>query len=106
MQIKTVQNKTAKKSVPIRASQVAFFLALIASINLSMAAAAEQTRPRRTRLAPPIRDPHAPGYVSAQELPDGTILRPDVDGNFIIGPMHKRAAEMTVHDGVPKGDGA
>ena len=56
-----------------------------------MDATAEQARPRRTRPAPPTRDPHTPGYVSAKELPDGTIPRPDADGNFIIGPTHKRA---------------
>lgn len=104
VQIEIVQKTTAqKKSVPIRASQLVYFLALIASINLTTAFAAEQSRPRRARPAPPIRDPHALGYVTAQELPDGTIPRPDVDGNFIIGPTHKRAVEMTAHEGVPKG---
>ena len=97
MQIKTVQ---------IRPSKAAFIIILIASIALGMDATAEQARPRRTRPAPPTRDPHAPGYVSAQELPDGTIPRPDVDGNFIIGPTHKRAAEMTVRRGGAERDGA
>ena len=40
---------------------------------------------------------------TAQELPDGTLPRPDADGNFIIGPTHKRAPEMTAQEGVPKG---
>lgn len=55
------------------------------------------------RPPPPTRDPHTPGYVTATELPDGTIPRPDQDGNFIIGPSHPAAPEMTVQPGVPQG---
>ncbi len=51
----------------------------------------------------PVRDPHAPGYVQATELPDGAIPRPDQDGNFIVGPTHTAAPEMSVHPGVPQG---
>ncbi|HWD99532.1 MAG TPA: alpha/beta hydrolase-fold protein [Bryobacteraceae bacterium] len=60
-----------------------------------------QTRPRRP--APPTRDPHTPGYVTAKELPDGEVPSPTADGNFIIGPTHNPAPEMTVHEGVPQG---
>jgi iron(III)-enterobactin esterase len=56
-----------------------------------------------TRPVPPTRDPHTPGYVTAKELPDGTVPSPDVEGNFIIGPTHNPAPEMTVQDGVPQG---
>jgi hypothetical protein len=52
---------------------------------------------------PPTRDPHAPGFVTATELPDGTVPSPTKDGNFIIGPTHTPAPEMTVKDGVPHG---
>ncbi len=55
------------------------------------------------RPAPPTRDPHTPGYVEAVELPDGAVPRPDQDGNFIIGPTHPAAPEMTVQPGVPQG---
>jgi iron(III)-enterobactin esterase len=82
--------------------RVAFFISLVACVNLKMATAAEQKQPRRARPAPPARDPKTPGFVTAQELPDGTIPRPDVDGNFVIGPTHNRAAEMTAHE-VPQG---
>ena len=51
----------------------------------------------------PTRDPHTPGYVDAKELPDGINPPADVDGNFIIGPTHSTAPEMTAQDGVPKG---
>ena len=55
------------------------------------------------RPAPPTRDPNTPGYVAAKELPDGAVPPADVNGNFIIGPTHAPAPEMTVQDGVPQG---
>ena len=54
----------------------------------------------------PIRDPHTPGYVTAKELPDGTNAPAKEDGNFILGPTHPAAPEMTKTDapeGVPHG---
>ena len=62
---------------------------------------AAQTTPPRP--VPPTRDPHTPGYVQAKELPDGEVPPADADGNFIIGPTHNPAPEMTVQDGVPQG---
>jgi iron(III)-enterobactin esterase len=62
--------------------------------------ATAQTQPRPTY---PTRDPHTPGYVQAQELPDGSIPLASVDGNFILGPTHPAAPEMTVQPGVPQG---
>ncbi len=53
--------------------------------------------------APPARDPGTPGYVSAKELPDGEVPPADVDGNFIVGPTHKAAPEMSVKEGVQQG---
>ena len=55
------------------------------------------------RVPPPTRDPHTPGYVSATELPDGSIPSPDSNGNFIIGPTHNPAPEMTEQQNVPQG---
>jgi enterochelin esterase-like enzyme len=56
-------------------------------------------QPQQTaRPEPPIRDPHSPGYVHATDLPDGTVPRPDQNGNFIIGPAHPPAPEMTAQD--------
>ena len=55
------------------------------------------------RMTMPTRDPRTPGYVTATELPDGTVAGPGVNGNFIIGPTHTPAPEVTVHDGVPQG---
>ena len=59
---------------------------------------------RPARPAPPTRDPSTPGFVPAKELPDGALPAADADGNFIIGPTHKKAPEMTPQDGVPKGE--
>src|SRR3954453_10490795 len=58
---------------------------------------------RPPRPTPPARDPHTPGYVEATDLPDGTVPPADADGNFIIGPTHTKAPEMTPQDGVPRG---
>src|SRR5579859_4918116 len=58
---------------------------------------------RPARPTPPTRDPHTSGYVTAKELPDGTVAPKDADGNFILGPTHNPAPEMTVQEGVPQG---
>src|SRR3982751_3096445 len=58
---------------------------------------------RPPRPTPPARDPHTPGYVEAKELPDGAVPPPDAEGNFIIGPTHTKAAEMTAPEGAPQG---
>ncbi len=74
-------------------------LNLMAGANLAMAQMtnppAAMTRPARP--APPTRDPHAPGFVAATELPDGIVPPADADGNFIIGPTHNRAPEITTN---------
>ena len=71
---------------------------------------ARTKRARADAPAPPAapvpaatRDPNTPGYVTAKELPDGAFRRADADGNFIIGPTHNPAPEMTVQEGVPQG---
>jgi len=58
--------------------------------------------PRR-RPPNPTRDAHTAGYVKAKELPDGTVPSPKARGNFILGPTHAPAPEMTVNEGVPHG---
>jgi iron(III)-enterobactin esterase len=60
-----------------------------------------QTQPRPT---PPTRDPNTPGYVTAKELPDGVNPSPAADGNFIVGPTHNPAPEMSVREEVPHGE--
>jgi enterochelin esterase-like enzyme len=58
---------------------------------------------KRSRPTPPTRDPHTAGYVEAKELPDGEMPPADVNGNFIVGPTHKRAPELSEDSNVPKG---
>jgi iron(III)-enterobactin esterase len=55
------------------------------------------------RPAAPTRDPHTSGYVTAKELPDGDNAPAKADGNFILGPTHNPAPEMTAQEGVPQG---
>jgi len=72
---------------------------LCATFNLL----AQPSTNRPARPTPPTRDPHTPGYVMAKELPDGTVPPADADGNFIIGPTHHPAPEMTVQTNMPQG---
>lgn len=58
---------------------------------------------RPVRPMPPARDPHAPGYVKATELPDGANPPADADGNFILGPTHTPAPESAEQNGVARG---
>ena len=64
-------------------------------------APAAASRPERP--APPTRDPNTPGYVTARELPDSANAPANGDGNFIIGPTHTPAPEMSAQEGVPQG---
>jgi enterochelin esterase family protein len=62
-----------------------------------------QTPAPAARPTPPTRDPNTPGYVTAKDLPDGTVPPADAEGNFIIGPTHNPAPEMAVQENVPQG---
>src|SRR3954470_19346790 len=55
------------------------------------------------RPTPPTRDPHTPGYVAAKDLPDGANPPANADGNFILGPTHDPAPEMTAKQDVSHG---
>ncbi|MDE3164502.1 MAG: esterase family protein [Acidobacteriota bacterium] len=86
-----------------------FRIALLAGAAWIAVPAAGQTpaatpAPPPPRPAHPVRDPHTPGYVAARELPDGANPSPIEEGNFILGPAHKPAPEVTVREGVPQGD--
>jgi len=76
---------------------------------MSIAAAQPAAAPapgaeRAARPPAPTRDPLAPGLVKATELPDGQVPPTEADGNFIIGPTHVPAPEMSpVAEGQPKG---
>jgi enterochelin esterase-like enzyme len=70
-----------------------------AAQNSPQPAAARPQRP-----APPTRDPNTSGYVKATDLPDAANAPVKTDGNFILGPTHNPAPEMTVQEGVPQGE--
>jgi enterochelin esterase family protein len=78
------------------------FVCLVGAVVAQTQAPPATQRP--TRPTPPTRDPHTQGYVTARELPDGENPPATADGNFIIGPTHTPAPEMTVRDDVPHGD--
>lgn len=86
-----------------RLPSIAFSILLMAALD-SAVAQAPPAAPKPARPTPPTRDPNTPGYVKAKELPDGEVPAPNVDGNFIIGPTHNPAPEMTEKEGVPQGD--
>jgi enterochelin esterase family protein len=65
--------------------------------------AAQPPTAKPARPAPPTRDPHTPGYIKATELSDSTLPSPAVNGNFIVGPTHTPAPEMSPSEAVPHG---
>ena len=84
---------------------MAIATALVVATFNSLQAQSPQSPPTATpaqapapaaRPTPPTRDPGTPGYVTAKELPDGAIPPADANGNFIIGPTHTPAPEMSL----------
>ena len=69
---------------------------------LAQAAAAPPAQ-KTERPAPPTRDPHTVGYVAAKELTDGEVPPANADGNFIIGPTHPAAPELSAPDAALQG---
>ncbi len=76
---------------------IVLFLALAAGSAQAQGPAPTQPAPARPASRQfPTRDPHTPGYVEATELPDGANAPANADGNFILGPTHTPAPEMTL----------
>src|SRR3954463_10940185 len=93
---------------------IPFLISLTTGLHpaIAQAPAAATVRPPRPkppppppppRPKPPTRDPHTPGYVTAKDLPDGENAPANADGNFILGPTHNPAPEMTVKEDGPRG---
>jgi enterochelin esterase-like enzyme len=81
---------------------IPIFLAVTLLANFSIAfAQTNSAAPKRP--TPPTRDPHAPGFVEAKELPDGEVPSASETGNFILGPTHKPAPEMAANTNVSAG---
>ena len=87
----------------IRFIRITFLMTLLSGLHAAMAQAPAPPAAPRPRPTPPTRDPHSPGYVTATELPDGNNAPANVDGNFILGPTHNPAPEMTPQESVPHG---
>src|SRR5437762_1514268 len=71
--------------------------------NWAIAADPAPAQPRAPRPQPAARDPNTAGFVKAKELEDGSVPPAEEDGNFVIGPTHKKAEGMMVKEGVAKG---
>jgi enterochelin esterase family protein len=85
-----------------RLTSIVFLIGLTTGLDPAIAQAPNApTRPPRP--TPPTRDPNTPGYVAAKDLPDGANAPVKSDGNFILGPTHNPAPEMTPQEGVPQG---
>ena len=90
----------------VSATSLGVVLYSMSGVNPATAQTSSNAAPpaiRPTRPTPPTRDPHTPGFVTAIELPDGTVPPVDADGNFILGPTRHPAPEMTVQTNVPQG---
>ena len=87
----------------MRPTRLCLAIALCLTTDLGARIVQTPPAPPAARPAPPTRDPSTPGYVTATELPDGAVPPPNVTGNFIVGPTHNPAPEMTVKEGVPQG---
>jgi enterochelin esterase-like enzyme len=87
----------------MRLISIALLITFTSGALQSMAQTNAPPATRPVRPPPPTRDPLTPGYVKATDLPDGQLPPSDADGNFIIGPTHNPAPEMTVKDDVPHG---
>ena len=81
-------------------------LSLPRSLRLALAGAAlllsfpahSQTpaaTPLPVRPQPPTRDAHSAGYVAARDLPDGSLPSASADGDFVLGPTHTPAPELS-----------
>jgi iron(III)-enterobactin esterase len=93
-----------------RLLSTAFVVSLAAGLNPATAQPPATPVPapaaapaRAPRPQSPTRDPHTAGYVTAKDLPDGDNAPANADGNFILGPTHNAAPEMTAQDNVPHG---
>src|SRR5713101_949193 len=90
-----------------RSLSLSLLLTLIAVLSPASGQSPPSTQ-HTERPTPPTRDPNSPGYVTAKELPDGSMPPANADGNFIIGPTYDVPHEMSAplqrnEDGIPRG---
>jgi iron(III)-enterobactin esterase len=88
----------------MRLPRSALCICLLTGCGPAAAQPPAQTKSGRPARPPaPARDPNTAGYVKAKELADGAIPSPRENGNFILGPTHNPAPEMSAKEGVPQG---
>jgi len=85
-----------------RLLSLAFLITRMTGVDPALAQA-PAAAPPPARPTSPTRDPNTPGYVTAKDLPDSANAPAKEDGNFILGPTHNPAPEMTAQDSVPQG---
>src|SRR5882757_6375722 len=95
--------RTRRTTTILRRLGLALSLCPVGLINPAFAQSVPATPPA-TRPTPPTRDPNSPGFVTAKELPDGSVPPAGADGNFIIGPSHPVATELAHAGGELKGN--
>src|SRR5580700_9787903 len=81
-------------------------ICLVVSLITAVSPVSAETPPsgqHTERPAPSTRDPNAPGYVTAKELPDGSTPPANVDGSFIVGPTHDVPPQMSAQSSLSKG---
>jgi predicted alpha/beta superfamily hydrolase len=104
--LQLAQNIQMNSSLRSSATGIIFVSALITIFSRGFGQSppsAQKPVSRTERPTPPTRDPNLPGYVTAKELPDGSIPPANVDGNFIIGPTHSAAAELAAQGDLAHG---
>ncbi len=72
---------------------------VLGAVFIALNPALAQNTNRPARPTSPTSDSHTAGYVTATELPDGSVPSADADGNFIIGPTHEAAPELRMQPG-------
>ncbi len=90
-------------SIALFAGLITGFVPAVAQAPTQSSTQAPVSPARPARPRPPTRDPNTPGYVTAKELPDGAVPAATSDGNFILGPTHDPAPDVTAREGVPQG---
>lgn len=79
----------------LAAAAIFILIAIVGALFGQSGPSAQSSVPHTERPIPPTRDPNSAGYVVAKELRDGAIPPANADGNFIIGPTHPAAPELS-----------
>jgi enterochelin esterase-like enzyme len=85
-----------------RSLSISFLLTLVAILS-PLRGQSPPPAQHSERPTPPTRDPNTPGYVKAEELPDGVTPPANVDGNFIIGATHNPPPSIASQNGTLEG---